>query len=119
MSDVNMAQNATEIKSPRHAAADFVTVLSSDGTILAKRWHLVDGEPESLPYDRAMWFNVAAHPVGSLDNLHRVIAGIGPRQSLILGKLRDGVDPHNVLRRMRRHAGEAWLAVRYSKLRRL
>ena len=84
-------------------ASDFVTVATVlpywDGgppLRLTKRWYRdADGKPTCQEYDQAKWCSFEQTPVGSLDDLAQVIAGIGPRprSCLIIGRLRDGVDP--------------------------
>jgi hypothetical protein len=82
-------------------AADFITVLTSLGPPLTKRWYLdAGGKPACEPYGKARWFSYERVPIGDLADIARIIASLGPTQCLILGKLRDGVDPTNALRRL-------------------
>lgn len=87
--------------------ADFVTVAASRGPRLTKRWHRdADNVLREEQYEDAKTFDFATVPIAGLDDLAKVIAGIGPRQCLVLGKLRDGVDPNGARRRLHDHPDE-------------
>lgn len=77
--------------------ADAVTVLRcSPGHRATKRWTL-DPDTDELSvegYDAGVWFSVAEHPAGSLEDLAGVIDQCrrDPRAFVILGEPLDGID---------------------------
>jgi len=86
---------------------DFVTIATSRGPRLTKRWYRDGtGALQSEAADRAKTFDFNTVRIGSLDDLQQVIAGLGPTQCLILGRVKDGVDPCGCLRRSKDRAGE-------------
>ena len=83
---------------------DFVTILTSRGPRLTKRWYLgPGGDPQCEEYGKAKHFDFTEKPITGLDDLKRILGEIGPKSCLILGRLKDGVDPTNALRRLHDH----------------
>jgi hypothetical protein len=90
-----------DVKTETLPSLDFVTVLTSKGPRLTKRWYRGgDGEPQCEDYQNAKRFKVEKKPIASLDDLKRIIDEIGPRSCLILGRLKDGADPTDAVRRL-------------------
>jgi Primase C terminal 2 (PriCT-2) len=88
---------------------DTVTILQTKrGIVAAKRISLREGqEPQVKGYDNAKHFIVHERPVNSLQELAELLGKIEKerRYLIIRGRLLDGVDPNNALKRL--HANEA------------
>jgi putative DNA primase/helicase len=83
---------------------DFVTILTSKGARLTKRiFRHPNGRLWQHPYENAKHFAFQARSVGSLEDLRHVIDGIGPQSCLILGRLKEGIDPTHAVRRLYDH----------------
>src|SRR6266571_2611436 len=81
------------------SAADFVTVATSLGPLMTKRWYPApDGKPQCDAYAKGKWFSFEQRPVAELADLFQIINSLTPQQSLILGRPRDGVDLSNARR---------------------
>jgi hypothetical protein len=78
----------TETGSTNQAPAqDFVTVLTSKGPLLTKRWTCKNKKSTCIPYDRAATFDVKMVPVAGLAELAGVLDKLTEFQAVIHGAL--------------------------------
>ncbi len=82
--------------------ADFVTVLTSaDGKLLTKRHVIENGEHKTINNDTPYLVTSRREPVGNLDELGRVLGGIGQRSCIVWGRSVDGLDASKPHRRIK------------------